>query len=209
MLAFMNSDNPLQNGSLDGGGSQLWRSSVGWKLVVLGVVLCAGFYLWNPTVQWTKSAAVSAPSQHSVPATPQSVAHPTPVAQKLPAGMSSQIALADENCGAGGPMKSPLNPPPPMPGEIVGFMPQAVATALIARSEQGANGKIDPAYVHNLRAIFHPKNAPAFMREAVIVPSDMTVSVGEDVRMVGGHASPNLACHYVPNVIVSAVPKAG
>ena len=91
----------------------------------------------------------------------------------------------------------------------MGFIPNATAMTMIPRAEQSANGKIDPAYVHSERAFFHPNHAPAIMRMPAIVPAGMTVQVGESVKMVGGHASPNLACHYVPNLIVAAGPQAG
>ena len=247
----MNSARPMPKGSIAGSGGQLWRGSGGWRLALMGAILCTGLYLLNPPWAWHKHSmsatvaplrsipAAPAAAPGSILAVPQTAAHPAAVVQQpaalaqsaaqpapmrvaraLPfaraqpeastepqpvhAGISSRIALADQSCGGGGPMMSPLNPPPPLAGRIVGFVPRAVAMELIPRSEQAANGKIDPAYIRNLRAIFHPRNAPSFVREAVIVPTDMTVYVGEDVRMVGGHASPTLACHYVPNLIVSA-----
>jgi hypothetical protein len=125
------------------------------------------------------------------------------------AGISSQIAIADENCGNGGPMRNALNPPPPVAGRVVGFVPSAIALGLIPRSEEEANGRIDPAYVHNLRALFHPYDATPGVRLTVVVPADTNVYVGEAVQMVGGHASPKLACHYVPNLIVVAGPQTG
>jgi hypothetical protein len=180
----------------------------------------------------------AAPAARTVPPAPETAAHPTPVTQQSPvsdqspappaplpvmqtqlraggdprpvrAGISSQIAIADENCGAGGPMREALNPPPAVAGRIVGFVPSAIAMALIPRSEQAANGKLDPAYVHNLRALFRPYDAAPGVHLTVIVPADMNVYVGKDVQMVGGHASPDLACHYVPNLIVATGPQGG
>jgi hypothetical protein len=242
----MSNDRRMPKGSLAGSGGQLWRSSLAWKLALLGATVCTGLYLLNPPWQWNKRPAPAtapphqsiAPAPRIVPPAPRTAAHPTlavqpppvpvqsavpaadmPVAQAQPrasdeprparAGLSSQIAIADENCGTGGPMNSPLNPPPPIAGRVVGFVPSAIAMALIPRSEQGANGKLDPAYVHNLRAVFHPYDAAPNVRLTVIVPADMNVYVGEDVQMVGGHASPDLACHYVPNLIVAAAPQGG
>lgn len=228
--------------SLAASGGQLWRSSVGWKVALLGATICTGLYLLNPPWQWNKRPVVAtAPLRQSVALVPESTARRTPVPQQqsvpvqpaapappapmlvaqtqpraveeprpvddprpIPTGITSQIALADENCGAGGPMHEALNPPPAVAGRVVGFVPSAVAMALIPRSEAGANGKIDPAYVYNLRALFHPYDAAPGVRLPVIVPENMNVYVGEDVQMVGGHASPNLACHYVPNLIVAA-----
>lgn len=117
-------------------------------------------------------------------------------------GLGSQVAVADEHCGAGAPMRVALTPPPAVAGRVEGFLPDAQAMALIPRSEEAANGRIDPAYVHNLRALFHPDGAPPNVRVPVLVPDGMDIHIGERVRMVGGHASPGLACHYIPNLIV-------
>ena len=117
-------------------------------------------------------------------------------------GLGSQVATADEHCGAGEPMHVALTPPPAIAGRIEGFLPDTQAMALIPRSEEAANGRIDPAYVHNLRALFHPDDAPPNVRVPVLVPDGMDIHIGERVRMVGGHASPGLACHYIPNLIV-------
>ncbi len=152
----------------------------------------------------------SVPVQSAAPPPPA----PMPVVQTqprvaeaprpIPRGITSQIVLADQNCGGGAPMHEALNPPPAVAGRVVGFVPREIAMAMIPRSEAGANGRIDPDYVHNLRALFHPYDAAPGVRVAVIVPENMNVYVGEDVQMVGGHASPKLACHYVPNLIVAA-----
>jgi hypothetical protein len=235
----MRNDALLPKRSLAGSGGQLWRNSTGWKLALLGAILCTGLYLLDPPWQWNKQpVAVTAPQHQSVPAPLPIAVHPTPVVQQpspavqptappapmpvartqpkagdeprpVPAGISSQIAIADENCNGAGPLRSPLNSPPPIAGRIVGFVPSAIAMALIPRSEQGANGKLDPAYVHNLRALFRPYDAAPEVHLTVIVPADMNVYVGEDAQMVGGHASPNLACHYVPNLIVAAGSQGG
>lgn len=99
-------------------------------------------------------------------------------------------------------MRVNLTPRPAVGGQIEGFLPQAEAMAMIPRSEEAANGRIDPAYIHNLRALFHPDGAPPNVRVPVLVPKGMNVYVGEHVEMVGGHASPKLACHYIPNLVV-------
>lgn len=156
-----------------------------------------------------QSSAVQQPAQSAAPAAaplPVTQAQPQPGDDPAPAsaGITSQIAMADQNCGAGGPMRVRLNPPPAVTGTVVGFLPSAEAMALIPRSEAGANGRLDPTYVHNLRALFHPDAAPPNVHLPVVVPADMNIYVGEEVQEVGGHASPDLACHYVPNLIVAA-----
>ena len=145
----------------------------------------------------------SLPVEQNVAAQPPTLKIQDPSQEAL----SSQIADADQNCGSGGPMRVFLNPPPQVEGQIEGFLSDAEAMSLIPKSEQSANGQIDPAYVHNRRAIFHPSNAPPNVRIPILVPDGMDVYVGENVQMVGGHASPKLACHYIPNLIVADVPR--
>jgi hypothetical protein len=214
--------------TLGGSGGPLWRGSTSWKLALLGAAICAGLFRVNPPWHWNKPAGVAtAPPHQSVPLAPQPTAAPAPpapvpVAQTQPRveeeprpvddprpisrGISSQIVIADQNCGGGAPMHAALDPPPAVAGRVVGFVPRDIAMAMIPRSEAGANGRIDPAYVNNLRALFHPYDAAPGVRLPVIVPENMNVYVGEDVQMVGGHASPKLACHYVPNLIVATGP---
>ena len=138
----------------------------------------------------------------TMPVMPQAQARD--IQQPTHEGITSQVAAADQNCGTDGPMEVALTPPSAVAGRVEGFLPEAEAMALIPRSEEAANGKIDPAYVHNLRALFHPDGAPPNVRVPVLVPVGMNVYVGEHVNMVGGHASPSLACHYIPNLIVGS-----
>lgn len=165
----------------------------------------------KPALPNTPSALSAA---QPTPAFPQAQVVPTqahgfdhPSRQRI----SGRIALADQNCGAGGPMRVALMPAPAIAGMVVGFVPEAQAMAMISRSEDGANGRIDPAYIQNLRALFHPDRAPPGVRIPVLVPDGMSVQIGEEVEMVGGHASPDLACHYIPNLIVDVgrVPRRG
>ena len=69
--------------------------------------------------------------------------------------------------------------------------------SVIPRSELAVNGQIDPTYNHNLRALFLPDGVPSNVRLPVLVPNGMNVYVGEQVNMMGGHASPDWGCHYV------------
>ena len=123
------------------------------------------------------------------------------------AGMSSKLLEADRNCNSKGPMNMAPVASPPMSATVTGFLSDAEATALLVRTEAQVNGKLDPAYLHNVRAVLHPslaKNPKAWV--IVVVPESMNVTVGETVRIVGGHASPTIACTYVPNLIVVGSP---
>lgn len=121
---------------------------------------------------------------------------------ELPRGISSDIVTADQNCNNAGPMRTPLTPPPPMSGQIISFLPQAQAMELIPQSEQSANGKIDPDYIQNVRAVIHPDYAPERAYVVTLIPAGMNTYVGQRVQFISGHASPELACHYIPNLIM-------
>lgn len=118
-------------------------------------------------------------------------------------GISSEIVAADQNCNNVGPMVGPLNAPLPVQGRIIAFIPPTQAMAMIPQSEKAANSKIDPHYVQNLRVVFRPDGAPMYVQPlAAVVPLGMNAYVGEQVLFIGGHASPNLACHYIPNLVM-------
>ena len=120
-----------------------------------------------------------------------------------------QVADGDENCGAGGPMGMSFGPSAPFGGQIVGFLSRPQALKLLDRTQREVNGKIDPAYVNNLRAVIHLDGKPAGARVVVLVPQNMVVHYGEHVEALGGRPSRTLACHYVPNLIVSAGTRPG
>lgn len=132
---------------------------------------------------------------------------PPPATAESPRGISGQIVEADQNCNGAGPLLSPLNAPLPVPGQIISFMPPSQAMAMIPKSERLANGKIDPQYVQNQRVLIHPDGAPAYARILALIPMGMHAYVGEQVRFVGGHASPNLSCHYIPNLVMEESPQ--
>ncbi len=142
--------------------------------------------------------------QNPVTAVTPVINHSTPPAAtaELSKGISSEIVAADQNCNGAGPMVTPLNPPLPVQGKIIAFIPPSQALAIIPKSEQLANGKIDPHYVHNLRVAFHPDGAPPNEHALAVVAMGMNAYIGEQVRFVGGHASPDLACHYIPNLVM-------
>lgn len=128
---------------------------------------------------------------------------PAQEASELGRAITPQIAAADENCGTGGPMGVPLTDPDRIWGRVVGFLSRAQALALIPVTERRVNGKIEPAYVDNLRVLIHPDHWPAGRNVPVLVPQGMLVHFDEHIEAVASHASPTLACHYVPNLIIA------
>ena len=157
-------------------------------------------------------------AEHGVEAAPaaSAVALPSPAREpqeqgaiSQSTGIPQQVADADENCGAGGPMGMSFGPSAPFGGQIVGFLSRPQALELLDRTQREVNGKIDPAYLNNLRAVIHLDGKPAGARVVVLVPQDMLVHYGEHVEAVGGRPSRTLACHYVPNLIVSAGTRPG
>ncbi len=75
--------------------------------------------------------------------------------------------------------------------------------ALIPRTEQATNGEIDPDYVRNVRAVIHPDGAPQQAYVVTLIPAGMNAYVGQQVQFISGHASPELACHYIPNLVIN------
>lgn len=116
--------------------------------------------------------------------------------------ISTALLETDRNCNGKGPLRSPLFPPVPVTAVVLSQMSQDEGLSLIPRSEVLANGVIDPAYIHNPRVLVHVVGDVQNRTIRVLVPDGMAVAPGQVVRFVGGHASPNLACAYVPNLIV-------
>ncbi|MES2367383.1 MAG: hypothetical protein V4563_16015 [Pseudomonadota bacterium] len=117
-------------------------------------------------------------------------------------GISSEIVTADQNCNNAGPMRASLNAPLPVQGQILGFVPPQQVIVKIPKDEEKANGKMDPQYVHDLMVVIRPAGQLSNKRPLVMVPGNMHVYVGERVWVVGGHASPDLACHFIPNSVI-------
>ena len=164
----------------------------------------------SPTRAEHGVAAAPAVPVASAAASPSSAREPREQGAISPSmDIPQQVADADQNCGAGGPMGMPLGPSTAFSGRIVGFLAQPQALQLLDRTQAEVNGKIVPAYRNNLRAVIHLDGKPADARVVVVVPQNMLVHYGEHVEAVGGRASRTLACHYVPNLIVSAGGGAG
>lgn len=162
----------------------------------------------NPLLASTSPGKPMAPSVPAVPMQQLAKSHhypmiPTTHDEASKAAMTSALVEEDQQCGNGGPMNVAINPPPPVPARVVGFVSPAVVPEGIRYSERAANGKIDPDYVSNLRVNVHPLLAPPGKVVTVVVPKGTNVFPGEKVEMIGGHASPILACHYVPNLLIA------
>ncbi|OLP49407.1 hypothetical protein BJF91_20405 [Allorhizobium taibaishanense] len=152
----------------------------------------------SPLPQQQPSAA-SSPSLSPNAVAPAAIA---PEHEPAAAALSSEIAEADQHCKDGQQSQAPLVPPPPRPAIILGFLTPAQSEHSVEITQAKTNVLIDPAYRDNLRASVHPVNAPKDAKTIAIIPKGMNVHMGDQVAIVGWHASPTLACRYVPNSVV-------
>jgi hypothetical protein len=115
------------------------------------------------------------------------------------AGASSVLAAVSNGPPAACPLsRVTLALPAPAPGVVVAFVSKQKAATLIMHTESLAHAQIDPDYVDNQRVVLRLSSG---RRAVVLVPHDMTVTIGEAVTFTPGHASRGDKCLYVPNLI--------
>jgi hypothetical protein len=84
-------------------------------------------------------------------------------------------------------------------GKVVGFMSSEQALDLTRRTEAERQAKLNPAYINNLRVFVGPDGSP--IRFIAIVPTTMTIKIGDQVEFGGAYRDPSLPCHYMPPLI--------
>ena len=84
---------------------------------------------------------------------------------------------------------------------ILNIWTPAQAQAGMVLTQRMAQGPIDPAYVTQLRVGVRVEQTGA--RVGALVPAGMDVQIGQRVTFISAHLSPNLPCHYIPNLIVN------
>lgn len=97
-----------------------------------------------------------------------------------------------------------LRSPPrgsPIKATVLGFWTPAQAQAAMIITQRMAQGPIDPAYVTQLRVLVRVEQNGR--RVGALVPAGMDVQIGQRVTFISAHLSPNLPCHYIPNLIVN------
>lgn len=84
---------------------------------------------------------------------------------------------------------------------VLEFWTPAQTQAAIVLTQRLAQGPIDPAYVKQLRVLVRVEQTGR--RLGALVPDGMEMQIGQRVTFVTAHLSPNLPCHYIPNLIVN------
>jgi len=82
-------------------------------------------------------------------------------------------------------------------GVILKLLDPATASATLAETEAKVGAPIDHAYLGNLRVEIR---MPDGQHTTVLIPSGMTVAVGDRIAFEGSYRSPDLPCSYVPNL---------
>ena len=86
-------------------------------------------------------------------------------------------------------------------GTVVGFMSAGQAASLLARTQAAVGASINPAFLHNARAIIGVPDARGGRKAIELVPLGVTVKAGDRVRYAGGFRDATLPCNYVPPLI--------
>ena len=91
-------------------------------------------------------------------------------------------------------------------GVVIGFMSASQAASLLARTQASLSAAINPAYLHNPRAIIGVPDAHSGRKAIALVPASMTVKPGDRITYIGGFRDATLPCNYVPPLIVGLPP---
>ena len=91
-------------------------------------------------------------------------------------------------------------------GTVVGFMSASQAASLLARTQASVGASINPAFLHNARAVIGVPDAHSGRKAIALVPAGLTVKPGDRVTYAGGFRDPSLPCNYVPPLISGPIP---
>ncbi|MBY0380414.1 MAG: hypothetical protein K2W78_00615 [Xanthobacteraceae bacterium] len=86
-------------------------------------------------------------------------------------------------------------------GRVVGFLTIEQASRLLQNTQFTSRMAINPDYLANVRSLVHLDGDQDGSRSVYLVPSGLTVKMGDHVQLAGGHVDLGLPCHYIPNLI--------
>ena len=84
---------------------------------------------------------------------------------------------------------------------VRGFATEAQAQAMIRSTEAQADRQINPNYIKNQRVFV--ETLDGVRKFAVLLPSGLTVNVGDVIEYEQNHIDPSDSCRYIPNLAVS------
>lgn len=86
-------------------------------------------------------------------------------------------------------------------GRVTGIATEAQASALIRSSQFMTDRRISPKYAGK-RQVF-AETLDGIRKSSAMLPSGLTVNVGDVIEIDSGHVDPSDPCQYIPNVVVS------
>jgi hypothetical protein len=156
----------------------LWREAPAWRrLTITTLVLTAAtisISVMQPETPVVQENQAEAAVQHSEPSVPS---------EKWTCGLSPGTH------GRGG------------RGKVVEFLTAAQALKVLQRTETQKHGSINPEYLSNLRARVELEGGFAGMRTVALVPTTLTVHIGDHVEFAGAYTDASMPCHYIPQLI--------
>jgi hypothetical protein len=170
-------------------GEALWDRAPAWRHLVVAASALTLAALALPALL-PAQAPPSAPALEAVSVSPSITLSllppPRVAAARVPAPVC-RMTMPD----------APLNH---SRGVVIGFEDHATSLARIPRSEASAGGRIDPAYIDNLRVRVRFDSGQVVV---LILPKTLTVRAGDRVTAQSGYRNAALPCNYIPNLITA------
>ena len=86
-------------------------------------------------------------------------------------------------------------------GRVTGIVTEAQALALIRSSQVVTDRHINSNYIKKQQVF--AESLDGRQKTSAVLPSGLTVNVGDVVQIVSGHVDPSGPCQYIPNVVAS------
>lgn len=182
----------------------LWEKAPAWRNLTIAASFLTLAAVALPVLLPQPEVMISAPQTAFIkPAAPApSISAPAaPAAAPVPAEPAHVAALPDSQtpaqaCG----LRQPAGPYPMGLGTIIGFETPAQSLADIPRREARLGGTIDPAYVHDLRAMVRQDDGRV---QGFDVLPGMTVNMGDRVTLQDSYRNQSRPCSYIPILITA------
>jgi hypothetical protein len=86
-------------------------------------------------------------------------------------------------------------------GRVIGIVTEAQALALIRSSQVVTDRHINSNYIGRQQVF--AESLDGIQKTSALLPSGLTVNVGDVIQIDSGHVDPSDPCQYIPNVVVS------
>ena len=86
-------------------------------------------------------------------------------------------------------------------GRVIGIATEAQALAMIRSSQFMTDRRINPNYIRNQQVF--AETLDGTKKSSVVLPTGLTVNVGDVIEIDSGHVDPSDSCQYIPNLAAS------